>query len=148
VLPTRSHVPPAVRPLYDTDGVKGRTTTRRDQKFLVQWACMSEKPLDIELAVLQGTFDARDDAIEELGAVLARYVVLTRHEAGCRNVDLLASTTQRGRFSVIEKWERPELVRSHLDSPLMVDMAREVVPLLAAKPTFDLYDGISAHDIV
>jgi len=148
VLPTRSHVPPAVRPLYDTDGVKGRAGSRPSQNFLAKSTRMSEKPLDIELAVLQGTFDARDGAAGPLGAVLARYVVLTRHEPGCRNVDLLASTTRVGRFTIIEKWDRPELVHAHLDSALMVDMAREAVPLLVDRPAFDLYESISAHDVV
>jgi quinol monooxygenase YgiN len=115
---------------------------------LAKSASVNEKPLDIELAVLQGTFDARDGAMEQLGAVLARYVVLTRHEPGCRNVDLLVSTTRAGRFTIVEKWERPDLVQSHLDSPLMIDMAREAVPLLEAKPSFDLYESISAHDVV
>jgi quinol monooxygenase YgiN len=134
--------------LYDTDGVKGRATMRPSPDFLAKSASVNEKPLDIELAVLQGTFDARDGAAEQLGAVLARYVVLTRRAPGCRNVDLLASTTHAGRFTIIEKWDRPELVQAHLDSPLMIDMAREAVPLLVAKPAFDLYESISAHDVV
>jgi quinol monooxygenase YgiN len=116
--------------------------------FLAKSTSVSEKPLDIELAVLQGTFDARDGSAEQLGAVLSRYVVLTRREPGCRNVDLLASTTHVGRFTIVEKWDRRELVDAHLDSPLMVDMAREAVPLLEAKPVFDLYESISAHDVV
>lgn len=109
---------------------------------------MSEEFLDIELAVLQGAFDANDGAEERLAAALSRYVVLTRHEPGCRNVDLLASATTLGRFVVIEKWDHPELVQAHLDSPLMVDMANEVVPLLAAKPVIDLLETISAHDLM
>ena len=36
-------------------------------------------------------------AEEDARGVLARYVVLTRHEPGCRNVDLLTSVTHSGR---------------------------------------------------
>ena len=34
-----------------------------------------------------------------------------------------------------------------VDSPLMADTAREALPLLAEKPSLDLYDTISAHDL-
>ena len=72
---------------------------------------------------------------------------MTRREPVCRNVDLVASVTQGGRFLVIEKWESPEAVQAHLDSRLMTDMAREVLPSLAQQPALDLFDSISAHDL-
>jgi quinol monooxygenase YgiN len=102
---------------------------------------------DIDVAVLTGTFDARPGCEEQLAATLARYVVLTRAEPACRNVDLVASATQSGRFLVVEKWDSEAAVRAHLDSPLMTDMARDAVALLAGKPAIDLYDTISAHDL-
>jgi quinol monooxygenase YgiN len=102
---------------------------------------------DVELAVLTVVFDARPERVDELAAVLARYVVLTRREAACRNVDLLASATERGQFVVIEKWDSPDAARAHLDTALMVDMAQAAVPLLAGKPRVDLLDTISAHDL-
>lgn len=108
---------------------------------------VNEKPLDIDVAVLQATFDAIDGAEERLAAVLARYVVLTRHEPGCRNVDLLASAITVGRLCVVEKWDSAEFARAHLDSTLMTEMAKDAVPLLAAKPAIDLFDTISAHDL-
>jgi hypothetical protein len=66
----------------------------------------------------------------------------------CRNVDLLASATESGRFLVIEKWDSPDAARAHLDTELMTDMAQAAVPLLAAKPRIDLLDTISAHDLM
>ena len=42
--------------------------------------------------------DARPGAEETLLAALSRYVVMTRHEPECRNVDLVASVTRPGRF--------------------------------------------------
>jgi quinol monooxygenase YgiN len=102
---------------------------------------------DIEMAVLTAAFTARPEHVADLAAVLARYVVLTRGEDGCRNVDLLASATQSGRFLVIEKWDSPDAARAHLDTTLMTDMAQAAVPLLAEKPTIDLLDTISAHDL-
>ena len=102
---------------------------------------------DLELAVLTATFDARAGDEEPLAGVLARYVVLARTEPGCRNVDLVVSTTQRGRFLVIEKWESSEAARAHLDAAAMTEMARVAVPLLADRPSIDLYDTISAHDL-
>lgn len=102
---------------------------------------------DVELALLTATFDARPGVEETLAAVLARYVVLTRHEPACRNVDLVRSATQGGRFLVVEKWDSAAAVQAHLDSELMAAMATDAVPLLATKPDLDLYDSISAHDL-
>lgn len=102
---------------------------------------------DVEIAMLTATFDARSGREEALAAILARYVVLTRNVAECRNVDLVASATQRGRFLVVEKWDSADAVQAHLNSPLMTEMAHDAVPMLAAKPAIDLYDTISAHDL-
>jgi quinol monooxygenase YgiN len=103
---------------------------------------------DVELAVLTEVFDARAEHVDELAAVLARYVVLTRREPACRNVDLLASATESGRFLVIEKWDSPDAARAHLDTELMTGMAQAAVPLLAGRPRIDLLDTISAHDLM
>ena len=103
---------------------------------------------EVELAVLTAVFDARPERAGELAAVLARYVVLTRRAPECRNVDLLASATESGRFLVIQKWDSPDAARAHLDTELMTDMAQAAVPLLAAKPRIDLLDTISAHDLM
>jgi quinol monooxygenase YgiN len=102
---------------------------------------------DVEIAVLTAVFDARPGAEEALLGALARYVVLTRQEPTCRNVDLVASVTHAGRFVVIEKWESAAAVRSHLDSALMTEMARATVALVATKPEVDLYDSISSYDL-
>jgi quinol monooxygenase YgiN len=104
-------------------------------------------PDEVELAVLTASFEAREAAEEELAGVLARYVVLARTEDGCRNVDLVLSATQRGRFLVIEKWDSPAAARAHLDGAAMTDMARAAVPLLASRPAIDLHDTVSAHDL-
>jgi quinol monooxygenase YgiN len=104
-------------------------------------------PEDVEIAVLSATFTARPDHDGELAAVLARYVVLTRKAPTCRNVDLLTSATESGRFVVIEKWDSAGAARAHLDTPLMVDMAAAAVPLLDRKPAIELLDPISAQDL-
>jgi quinol monooxygenase YgiN len=97
--------------------------------------------------MLTATFDAAPGGEETLAAALARYVVMTRNVDACRNVDLVMSATHGGRFLVIEKWDSAADVQAHLDSKIMQDMAREVIPLLASKPAIDLYDTISAHDL-
>ena len=100
---------------------------------------------DVDLTLVTLTFDAID--AERLVAVLANYVVISRGQPGCRNIDLAASATMPGRFVVIEKWESPEAQRAHFDSPAMVDMARSCDGLLTAPPQVDLLDAISAHDL-
>jgi quinol monooxygenase YgiN len=102
---------------------------------------------EVEIAMLTARFLARPGAEEALLAALARYVVLTRHEFACRNVDLVASVTQAGRFLVIEKWESAAAVQAHLDSALMAEMARAAVACIDSSPDIDLYDSISAHDL-
>ena len=100
-----------------------------------------------EIAVLTASFDARTGSEETLLAALSRYVVLTRHEPECRNVDLVASVTQTGRFLVIEKWESAAAIQTHLDSTLMAEMAQSAITSISTKPEIDLYDSISAHDL-
>jgi quinol monooxygenase YgiN len=104
-------------------------------------------PSEVEVAMLTATFDAAPGSEEALAAALARYVVMTRTVDECRNVDLVISATHGGRFLVIEKWDSADAVQAHLDSDLMQDMARQVVPLLSSKPEIDLFDTISAHDL-
>ncbi len=108
---------------------------------------VAPRPSEVSIVVLTATLDATAGNEGALAAVLARYVVLTRHERACRNVDLVTSTTRPGRLLVIEKWESDADARAHLDTELMATMAREAVPLLDAKPTLDLYETISAHDL-
>jgi quinol monooxygenase YgiN len=104
----------------------------------------------VELTVVTLGFDARsapDDRSERLLGVLAKYVVLSRQQPGCRNIDLCASRTEPGRFLVIEKWETPAAQRAHFDSPEMVEMATACRDLVARRPAIDLLGGISAHDL-
>ena len=102
---------------------------------------------DVEIWVVTGQYLARSGREPELAAVLAQYTVLTRGVAGCRNVDLVASTSTPGKFLVIEKWDDPDAQRAHLDDPVMVGMATTATPLLAIAPDLDLYEAISAHDL-
>jgi quinol monooxygenase YgiN len=99
----------------------------------------------VETALLTMELDAADPAV--LAPVLAKYVVVTRGQDGCRNVDLCTSTTQPGRFVVISKWPTPDGPRRHLDSPAAVEMAKGCEGLLTRAPRIDLLEGVSAHDL-
>jgi len=100
---------------------------------------------DIELTIVTMRFDAADAGA--LLAVLSKYVVLTRMQPGCRNVDLCASVTRPGRYLLIQKWDSPQVQRAHFDSAVMVEMAEACHSLLTAPPDIDLWDGPSAHDL-
>lgn len=100
---------------------------------------------DLELTMVTLRLDAADP--ERLLAVLSKYVVLTRMEPGCRNVDLTASVTVPGRLMVIEKWDSPGAQRAHFDGPTMVEMAESCRGILRSAPEVDLYETISAHDL-
>lgn len=100
---------------------------------------------EVDLVLVTLSFDATDP--DRLAAVLAKYVVLSRHEPGCRNIDLCGSLTVPGRFVVIEKWETPDAQKAHFDGPNMVDMAQACSGLLRHPPAIDLLEGLSAHDL-
>jgi quinol monooxygenase YgiN len=104
---------------------------------------MAEDP--VELTVVTMEMEAVDAA--RLGALLARYVVLTRQAPGCRNVDLCASATAPGRFLVIEKWDDAASQRAHFDAAETVTLAESCRDLLSKAPAIDLFAGISAHDL-
>ncbi len=102
---------------------------------------------DIDLTIVTMRFDATDAGAEKLLSVLSKYVVLTRHEPGCRNVDLCSSELDPRRLLIIQKWGSPEAQRAHFDSPVMVEMAQSCEGILATKPDIDLLESISAHDL-
>ena len=108
-------------------------------------AAQGATPDEIDLSIVTLRFGASDPAA--LAAVLAKYVVLTRMQPGCRNVDLCTSVTSPGQFLVIEKWESPAAQRLHFDSHEMVEMAQSCRGLLTSPPEIDLWDGPSAHDL-
>jgi quinol monooxygenase YgiN len=99
----------------------------------------------VELAIVTMRFDAADPA--SLLAVLSKYVVLTRMQPACRNVDLCASYTHPGRYLLIQKWDSVAAQQAHFDSAVMVEMATACTGLLASPPDIDLWDGPSAHDL-
>ena len=99
----------------------------------------------VELTIVTMVFDAAKP--DELAAVLAKYVVLSRQQPGCRNIDLCASTTRPARFVILEKWARPEDQRAHFDSVEMIEMATNCEGLLQRPPEIDLLEGLSAHDL-
>ena len=100
---------------------------------------------ELELTIVTMRFDAPDP--EALLAILSKYVVLTRMQSGCRNVDLCASVTAPGRYLIVQKWDSPGAQRAHFDSPEMVDMAHSCRGVLSGPPDIDLWDGASAHDL-
>jgi len=102
---------------------------------------------DLELAVVIGSFEARTGRQGDLAAVLAKYVVLTRRQPACRNVDLVASGSRSARLVVVEKWESADDARAHLDADETVEMAHAARDLLAGPPDLDLYESISAQDL-
>ncbi len=101
--------------------------------------------LEIDVVVVTLRFDAADEP--RLLAVLAKYVVLTRMEPGCRNVDLVSSVTVPGRHLVVQKWDGFAEQQAHFDSELMVEMAQACGELLTGPPDVDLWSSTSAHDL-
>ena len=98
---------------------------------------------DLEPVMVTLTFETHQP--DELLSVLARYVVLSRGMAGCRNIDLVASVTRPGRLLVVEKWDSIVHQQAHFDGDVMVDMARACDGLLSAPPEVDLFEAVSMH---
>lgn len=108
----------------------------------------SRPPGEVELSIVVGVYRAAPGREEAVAAALARYVVTSRAEPGCRNIDLVASATAPGTFLVYEKWDSYHHQRAHFDGENAVLMAQTVKPLLAAPPELDLFTPISAHDLL
>jgi quinol monooxygenase YgiN len=102
-------------------------------------------PDEIELTMVTMVFDAAEPG--GLMSVLSKYIVLSRQQPGCRNIDLCQSATKPNRFLIVQKWDSPEAQRAHFDSAEMVEMAAACTGLLTGPPTIDLYEGMSAHDL-
>jgi quinol monooxygenase YgiN len=100
---------------------------------------------EVELVIVTMTFDAAD--MGSLVAILSKYVVLTRMETGCRNVDMIVSDTRPNRIKIIEKWDGPAAQEAHFNGGTMVEMARSCTGVLAAPPDIDLWQSMSAHDL-
>jgi quinol monooxygenase YgiN len=100
---------------------------------------------EIELTIVTMTFDTSDP--DRLAAILSKYVVLSRQQHGCRNIDLCASVLNPGRFVIVEKWESPAAQRAHFDSQQMVEMAKACEGIVTQKPEIDLLESVSAHDL-
>ena len=100
---------------------------------------------EVELTVVTMVFDATDP--ERLLSILSKYVVVSRQQPGCRNIDLCGSVTVNGRFLIIQKWETPAAQQVHFNSSEMVEMAQAAAPYLTGPPDIDLFEGISAHDL-
>lgn len=95
-----------------------------------------------------GTFDATEGREGDLAGLLARYVVVSRSEDGCRNIDLVASLLVPGRFLVYEKWESPDAQATHMAGTTMADLAEGVSGLLRDPPDLGLFVAVSAHDLL
>lgn len=100
---------------------------------------------EIELVVVTMQFDAAD--MGSLVAILSKYIVLSRMEQGCRNIDMVVSSTRPNRILIIEKWESPEAQQRHFDGKIMVEMAKSCNGILTGAPDIDLWQSMSAHDL-
>ncbi len=94
------------------------------------------------------SLDAIDEAASaKLLSILAKYVVVSRGHAGCRNIDLVVSVVAPNRFLLVQKWDSPDRQQAHFDSPDMVEMAQACRGLLSRPPAVELWEGVSAHDL-
>lgn len=100
---------------------------------------------DAEITLVTMRFEATDP--EKLLGVLSKYVVLSRQQDGCRNIDLTGSVANAGRFVIIQKWDSPESQQAHFNSAEMVEMAEACAGMLREPPEIDLLEGLSAHDL-
>lgn len=100
---------------------------------------------EIEPVMVTMRFDT--DQTDSLLAILSKYVVLSRMDTAARNIDLVASVTRPGRFTIVEKWESDEAQQAHFDSSVMVEMATACTGLLTGPPEIDLHEAVSMHDL-
>lgn len=102
---------------------------------------------EAEIEPVMVTMRFETEQTEEMLAVLSKYVVLSRMDSAARNIDLVASVTRPGRFTIIEKWESEDAQQTHFDSAVMVEMASACAGLLTRAPDIDLHEAVSMHDL-
>jgi len=85
---------------------------------------------EMDLAVVAGIFFAKPGEEEQLAYALSRYIVLSRMESGCRNIDLVTSVTVKGLFMVWEKWESHDHRQAHFEGDAATAMADGVRDLV------------------
>ena len=100
---------------------------------------------DLEPVMVTMVFDTDDP--ETLLGILSRYVVVSRTQDGCRNIDMVASTIVPGRLTLVQKWNSVEHQQTHFDSPAMVTMADACTGLLSRPPEIDLHEPVTMHDM-
>lgn len=100
-----------------------------------------------EIEPVMVTMRFETEQVTELLAVLSKYVVLSRMNVAARNIDLVASVTRPGRFTIIEKWDSEAAQQAHFDSIVMVEMASACKGLLSAPPDIDLHEAVTMHDL-
>ena len=100
-----------------------------------------------EIEPVMDTMRFETEMVPELLAVLSKYVVLSRMDTAARNIDLVASVTRPGRFTIVEKWESEEAQQQHFDGAVMVEMAAACSGLLSGPPDIDLHEAVSMHDL-
>ena len=100
---------------------------------------------DAELTLVTMRFPVAHE--ERFLDAVSRYVVMSRSHAGCRNVDLCRSLSSPGAWTVLQKWADPDAQRAHFDHPDTVAFAEACAGLLTGPPTFELLQGVSAHDL-
>ena len=107
----------------------------------------SPDPRSDEIDPVMVTMSFETEQVTELLAVLSKYVVLSRMDSAARNIDLVASVTKPGRFTLIEKWESEDAQQAHFDSDVMIDMATACTGLLSNPPDIDLHEAVTMHDL-
>ena len=80
-------------------------------------------------------------------AILSKYVVLTRMQPGCRNVDLCGSVTAPGRYLSSRSGTRRTRSGSTSTRRRWSRWPQSCRGVLAGPPDIDLWDGASAHDL-
>lgn len=104
-------------------------------------------PANDEIEPVMVTMTFETERVTDLLAVLSKYVVLARMDTAARNIDLVASVTKPGRFTIIEKWASEDAQQAHFDSDVMVEMATACSGLLSSPPDIDLHEAVTMHDL-
>lgn len=103
---------------------------------------------DQDMSVVIGRFRAGAGREGDVAGVLSRYVVVSRGQEGCLNIDLLESESEPDLFLVIQKWASEDQRDAHFDSDEAVRMAESLRGLLAGPPEIVPFAPVSAYDLM
>jgi quinol monooxygenase YgiN len=93
------------------------------------------------MIVVTGSVTAREDSLDEIGALSLEHVHRSRKEPGCISHAVHVDCENPLRLVFIEQWADRAALLTHFAAPASRNFVRALQPLAAASTTIEIYDA-------